>query len=174
MSENSEHKYEDEMNLIMTIRGIFQIFLIVVGILLWIFSVLSEGIYLGSYLNTIMLPHWLQFWLIPAATFLIPLLGIFLPVILFFYKEGTFKDHKILSRTPFKILLDVFVLMSMILLVISPIFLAVIVTAKFAKYAQLIILATSLLITFILIMRSIGILRWIKYFLIRRLLRRKS
>ncbi len=172
MSEKSENKFEDEMSLIMTVRGIFQIFLIIVGILLWIFSVLSEGLYLGSYLQHLMLPHWIQFWLIPIATFLIPLLGIFLPVVLFFYKEGTFKDNKILSRAPFKVLLDVFVLASMILLVISPIFLAVFITARFADHAQLIILATSLLITFVLIMRSVGILRWIKYFVITRFLRK--
>ena len=87
MTDKQGEKFTEETDLIMTIRGVFQIFLIFAGVVLWIFSVFSEGIYLGKYLKHLTLPHWLQFWLIPAAVFLIPILGIFAPVLLFLYKE---------------------------------------------------------------------------------------
>ncbi len=158
------NEVDKDIEALANFRGFFNGLIIAIGAVIWILSVMAEDVYLGEYLMGLQLPAWAASWLVPFIMFLIPVLGIFVPVIILLVRAGKIGGININRVPAFKLLIDIVVLASTVVLLVSPLFLGIFVMTVLSRTSQIIILAGALLITMILILRSAGILRWSRHY----------
>ncbi len=168
-SDNSKNdSFDKEMKFILNIRAVFEVFLVVLAVGIWLLSLLAGDFYFGRVLSSFYLPSFIKCWIIPALIILIPVIGLWIPLYLYCNYESKAESSMpvhLKESSVAKTVRNALVMLAVFFIVVMPFFLALVINSFLGSRASKFILGGVLVIVFVILLRNFGFFRRVKTFI---------